>query len=172
MDRRVSPVCRNRVILRFEFPIKSFLLILQFDVFLCDVYAQHIAQRGKLLVLRSAASQNDRTKMGKVDKSHRSCWMIIDVDFHCNSRRVSIVERLMANVVNRIIPRRKSASSNGDINSGGSRIVRFNISLTITATGSDTNVMLQLISVARCVHHPAQFSKISFRVYEFPKEYA
>lgn len=144
------------------------MLILQFDVFLCDVYAQHIAQRGKLLVLRSAASQNDRTKMGKVDKSHRSCWMIIDVDFHCNSRRVSIVERLMANVVNRIIPRRKSASSNGDINSGGSRIVRFNISLTITATGSDTNVMLQLISVARCVHHPAQFSKISFRVYEFP----
>lgn len=111
------------------------------------------------MVLRLVESQNDGMKMGKVDKSHRSCWMIIDVDFHCNSRRVSIVERLMANVVNRIIPRRKSASSNGDINSGGSRIVCFNISLTITAIESDTNVTLTLISVARCARN---FGKVHF----------
>lgn len=37
--------------------------------------------------------------------SHRA---IIDIDFQRSSRRVSIVERLMANAVNRIIPQRKS----------------------------------------------------------------
>lgn len=33
---------------------------------------------------------------------------IIDIDFQRSSRRVSIVERLMANAVNHIIPQRKS----------------------------------------------------------------
>lgn len=54
---------------------------------------------------------------------------IIDIDFQRSSRRVSIVERLMANAVNRIIPQRKSTDWNGNINSGESRIVQFDISL-------------------------------------------
>lgn len=58
--------------------------------------------------------------------SHRA---IIDIDFQRSSRRVSIVERLMANAVNRIIPQRKSTDWNGNINSGESRIVQFDISL-------------------------------------------
>lgn len=56
--------------------------------------------------------------------------VIIDIDFQRSSRRVSIVERLMANAVNRIIPQRKSTDWNGNINSE-SRIVRFDISLII-----------------------------------------
>jgi len=79
------------------------------------MYAITYAIKRKFTFERWRRESRERKRKDEGMEMVGSHCAIIDIDFQRSSRRVSIVERLMANAVNRIIPQRKSTDWNGNI---------------------------------------------------------